>query len=190
MYLKILIIVIFTYSYGIFELYNSIRQKHRNKNVKTADKGSLIIMFIGISIAYLFAFYFAFSKYGTIYSKAEYFYYMGIVLIVSGIFIRINSILTLSKHFTYAVRIGDKHELIEKGFYKIIRHPGYLGQFMLFAGIGMALMNWISLISMILPIIIVYSYRINVEEKAMIAHFGQKYLEYMKRTKRIIPWIF
>jgi protein-S-isoprenylcysteine O-methyltransferase Ste14 len=35
---------------------------------------------------------------------------------------------------------------------------------------------------------IAYGYRIFVEEKVLISELGDSYVEYMKRTKRVIPY--
>lgn len=32
--------------------------------------------------------------------------------------------------------------------------------------------------------------RINIEEKLLLEQFGSEYEEYMKKTKRMIPWIY
>ena len=43
---------------------------------------------------------------------------------------------------------------------------------------------------MIIPIAIGYGYRIKVEERFMLEQLGKNYLDYQKRTKRIIPMIY
>jgi protein-S-isoprenylcysteine O-methyltransferase Ste14 len=43
---------------------------------------------------------------------------------------------------------------------------------------------------MIIPVLAGYLNRINVEEKFMVEQMGQKYLDYQKRTKRLIPMIY
>jgi len=36
---------------------------------------------------------------------------------------------------------------------------------------------------------IAYSYRISVEEQALVAALGEPYKQYMRRTRRIIPFL-
>jgi protein-S-isoprenylcysteine O-methyltransferase Ste14 len=43
---------------------------------------------------------------------------------------------------------------------------------------------------MIIPVFIGYSYRIKVEEVFMIEQLGQIYLDYQKRTKKLIPILY
>jgi protein-S-isoprenylcysteine O-methyltransferase len=97
---------------------------------------------------------------------------------------------TLKQQFTYTVTKIENHELIEKGLYKSIRHPGYLGQLIIFTGISTLLSNWLSIVLMIIPVLLGYIYRIRVEEKFMIEQMGEKYLDYQNRTKRLIPMIY
>ena len=35
-----------------------------------------------------------------------------------------------------------------------------------------------------------YTYRISVEEAALVAALGEPYKEYMRRTRRLIPFLF
>jgi protein-S-isoprenylcysteine O-methyltransferase Ste14 len=102
----------------------------------------------------------------------------------------VTSILTLKKQFTYTVTKIENHDLIETGLYKNIRHPGYLGQLIIFIGISTCLSNWLSILLMIIPVLLGYLHRINIEEKFMVEQMGQKYLDYQKRTKKLIPTIY
>jgi protein-S-isoprenylcysteine O-methyltransferase Ste14 len=102
----------------------------------------------------------------------------------------VTSILKLRKQFTYTITKIENHELVETGLYKIIRHPGYLGQLIIFLGTSVCLSNWLSVLLMIIPVLAGYLNRINVEEKFMVEQLGQKYLDYRKRTKRLIPAVY
>jgi protein-S-isoprenylcysteine O-methyltransferase Ste14 len=84
----------------------------------------------------------------------------------------------------------ENHELIENGLYKRIRHPGYLGQLIIFLGVSTSLSNWLSIVFMIVPVFLGYIYRIIVEEKFMVKQMGQKYIDYQNRTKKLIPMIY
>ena len=115
---------------------------------------------------------------------------IGSALTITGLIIRVTSILQLKKQFTYTVTKIKNHELIETGLYKIIRHPGYLGQLIIFLGISTCLSNWLSILLMIIPVLLGYLNRINVEEKFMAEQLGQKYIDYRKRTKRLISLVY
>jgi protein-S-isoprenylcysteine O-methyltransferase Ste14 len=118
------------------------------------------------------------------------FFALGVIFTVIGLMIRIHSILTLKQYFTYFVAKVDNHQLVETGLYKVIRHPGYLGQLMIFLGISISLSNWLAILAMMLPVALGYGYRIKVEEKFMLEQLGKDYLNYQARTNRLIPMIY
>jgi len=118
------------------------------------------------------------------------FFAIGMVLVVIGLMIRIHSILTLKQYFTYSVAKVENHKIIKTGLYRFLRHPGYLGQLIIFLGISTSISNWISILVMMIPITLGYLYRIKVEERFMIEQMGENYLNYQKRTKRLIPFIY
>jgi protein-S-isoprenylcysteine O-methyltransferase Ste14 len=186
---KLIAILTFSYLYGFFEIYMSIRQKHKQKIIKKGDRQSLWILTLFIALAYSVAFYFASTKTGRIYHW-NMFFLLGTILGLLGLIVRISSILTLKQQFTYTVTQIENHELIESGLYKVIRHPGYLGQLIIFLGISTALSNWISILSMMILVLIGYSYRIKVEERFMIEQLGYKYINYQTRTKKLIPMLY
>jgi protein-S-isoprenylcysteine O-methyltransferase Ste14 len=169
----------------------SVRQKKkRDKAVKVGgDKGSIWLLMIFIAFGYFFSFRFGMTNVGRIYHW-NLFYGIGVFMIVMGMIIRIFAINTLKQHFTYTVTQIENHELVESGLYKWIRHPGYLGQMIIFTGTAVSFSNWISVLSMFVAISFGYLYRIGTEEKFLIAQMGQKYLDYQKRTKRLIPLVY
>lgn len=141
--LKLKLILAFTYLYGFFEIYMSLRQRRKRTIIKSGDSLSIWILGIFIAIGYSLSFSIASTKLGRIYHW-DTFFIIGAILTIIGLIIRINSILTLKQHFTYTVTEIESHELIETGLYKYIRHPGYLGQLIIFLGISTSLSNWLS----------------------------------------------
>lgn len=114
----------------------------------------------------------------------------GLAIMVAGILIRIYSMRTLSKFYTRTLMIVDKQEIVKKGGYKVIRHPGYLGTILIWSAAGLAMQNEIIFASGTLLMLIAYYYRIDNEAKMLVNTFGQKYLEYKKHTWRLIPLIW
>ena len=179
----------FSILYGFFEIFMSRRKQHNRKISKSGDKGSIWLLTISISMGYWLSFIIASTKIGRIYHW-DTFFIIGSLLALTGLIIRVTSIMKLKQQFTYTVTKIENHELIETGLYRIIRHPGYLGQLIIFLGISVCLSNWLSILLMIIPVLSGYINRINVEEKFMVEQMVQKYLDYQKRTKRLIPRIY
>ena len=124
------------------------------------------------------------------FSHSHFVRFMGLFLIIFGMGFRFFSIRTLGKFFTVDLAVHGDHRLIKNGLYKYIRHPSYTGSLISFLGFGLSLNNWIALIFILLPIIITFINRINIEERMLIDQFGAEYEEYRKTTKRLIPWIY
>lgn len=116
--------------------------------------------------------------------------YMGCVCIACGVTIRLLAVATLKKQFTLKVSIVEKHELVETGMYRIIRHPAYLGHLVSLLGIGLVLGNWIGLAALVLLPLVGIAYRIHIEECALLGYFGLAYQAYARRTKKLLPWIW
>lgn len=81
-----------------------------------------------------------------------------------------------------------KGALVTSGIYKYIRHPQYTG--LLLMSLGM-LIEWATLPMLILYPVMVFLYvrLAKKEERDMLAEFGDEYREYMKKTKRFIPFV-
>jgi protein-S-isoprenylcysteine O-methyltransferase Ste14 len=188
---KLIIIIAFCWLYGLFEIIMGLRQRQKSLKdvVKTGDQGSFWILCFLIGIGFFLSFNIATSGLGKL-RPWDTFFAIGATCSIGGLIIRIKSILTLKHYFTYTVTKIQNHQLIETWLYKYVRHPSYLGQFMIFVGIATALSNWLSIVTMIVPCLIGFMYRIKVEEQFMLKQLGQKYMEYRKRTKKLIPMIY
>jgi protein-S-isoprenylcysteine O-methyltransferase Ste14 len=189
MNIKLILVVVFSILYGVFEIFMSRRKQDSRKISERGDKGSIWLLMVSISLGYWLSFIAASIKTGRIYHWNTLFV-IGSGLALIGLIIRVTSILKLRQQFTYTVTRIENHQLIETGLYKIIRHPGYLGQLIIFLGTSVCLSNWLSILLMIIPVLFGYLNRINVEERFMVEQMGQKYLDYWKRTKRLIPFIY
>ena len=116
--------------------------------------------------------------------------YPGVFFILTGIIVRFIIIRSLGKYFTVDVTIRQDHKIMKQGFYRYVRHPSYAFSLLTSLGLGLYLNNWLSLIFAIVPPFIAFSYRIRIEEKALIEQFGEEYIEYRRKTKKLIPFIY
>ena len=161
----------------------------KSTNSKGLDKNSLNLIWIAIIVSMtsgvLIAVYWAAPI-----IKTNLLLYIGSALIVFGMLIRFIAIRTLGKFFTVNLAIHGDQSLIKTGLYKYIRHPSYTGSLLSFLGFGLSLNNWLSLIIIIVPILVTFINRINIEEKLLLEQFGSEYNEYKKGARRLIPWIY
>jgi len=107
-----------------------------------------------------------------------------------GVALRWYSATILGKYFTFDVAIQGGQILIEAGPYRYIRHPSYSGALLTLIGFGLALGNWAGLAASLSCMGFAYAYRIPVEEAALTSALGDSYKQYMKRTSRLVPYLF
>lgn len=90
---------------------------------------------------------------------------------------------------SYEYQIKKDHKLIINGIYKYIRHPIYGGMWIAVTGAFIVARTYL-FIPIFLLLIIFMTYLARREEKLLSEHFGEKYTEYIMRTKMLIPFIY
>jgi len=113
----------------------------------------------------------------------------GLVLFLIGVSMRRVAKRTLGKYYTYGLKTLEKYELVKHGIYKHVRHPIYLAMLLYNNGITLFFSSLYGFLFMqaFIPLII---YRVKIEENMLIKKFGDEYREYMKETKKLIPFIY
>ena len=129
-------------------------------------------------------------SYAGIATLPDWTYYLGLTLSILGAMLWFWGHQTLGKYYSQALVIYEGHQLVERGPYRFVRHPSYTGLILVYLGIGLAAQSWAGEVVTLLATMIFAAYRIPVEEKALIKEFGEKYITYSRRVKRLIPFIF
>jgi protein-S-isoprenylcysteine O-methyltransferase Ste14 len=150
------------------------------------DRGSGLFIFFIIFLSIITAILFAGAG---IAMLPSWFFYPGIIVMILGIIFRQWSIAVLGRFFSGTVSTQEGQKVVENGPYKYIRHPSYTGALLILIGIGLALQSWGAVVTLVFLFSLAYGYRIHIEEKVLIKELGDPYVEYKKRTKRIIPYI-
>jgi len=114
---------------------------------------------------------------------------VGLIIMIIGMVIHFLSMITLGKFFTRTLTITNNHSIVCSGIYRKIRHPGYTGTILFGVGFGIASYNWILFSFISLLLVLIYSYRINTEEKMLLEHFGNEYKNYKAESWQLIPYI-
>jgi protein-S-isoprenylcysteine O-methyltransferase len=175
--------------YGLSEASISLFLRAKD-NSGDADRGSLRLIWrvIGTSLtsATLAAIFLRFAYFG----GSNALYWTGFALFVFGIALRWYSIAYLGRFFTVNVVVAADQHVIDTGPYRFIRHPSYSGALLAFLGFGLCLANYLALLLILIPIGAVFLYRIRIEEAALQTGLGAAYVNYMQRTKRLVPFIY
>ncbi|MEP6883860.1 MAG: isoprenylcysteine carboxylmethyltransferase family protein [Gammaproteobacteria bacterium] len=164
--------------------------KRAATGARVQDRGSLTLLWMVIVVSVTLAFNLAYQFPAAGMNAVPVLRIVGIVVFVAGLAIRWYAIVRLGRFFTVNVAIAADHRLIDTGPYRLVRHPSYTGALMAFLGLGLCLANWLSLVVIVAPILLVFLRRMHIEEAALLQAFGDQYRDYMRRTKRLIPAIY
>ena len=162
------------------------RTRRRGTVIQRRDRGSALLIFGVIFVSIVFASYFGTNNIAMLPSWV---FFPGIVLMILGIILRQWSMLVLGSFFSGAVGTQEGQFVVENGPYKYIRHPSYTGALLILIGLGLGVQSWGAVLVLILLFSLAYGYRIHIEEKALISELGETYIQYKKRTKRLIPYL-
>ena len=168
------------------EMYAS---RIRRAEAPNRDRGSLIAVVALIAVGYWAAFWFwaYWSPPGP--RLGAWALAAGAVVALCGIALRLWSVATLGRYFTYVVKVTPDQKVVEAGPYRLIRHPSYSGALLTGIGIGLSLRFAAAPVAIGLTSVLGYWIRIVIEERALAEGIGEPYRAYMARTKRLIPFI-
>ena len=113
----------------------------------------------------------------------------GVLLYSLGGVLRIAPVFVLGQRFSRLVAIQPEHRLVTNGLYGIIRHPSYLGLFILTLGWGFVFRSGVGVAIAVLMLIVVLA-RIDAEERLLSETFGTEYDAYRARTWRLVPHVY
>lgn len=80
-----------------------------------------------------------------------------------------------------------RQDLITSGAFGFVRHPIYLGVFVLWLALAAASASIVTLAVTIVYVVPIYIFYIRSEERMMLDHFGASYREYQGRTGMVFP---
>jgi len=115
-------------------------------------------------------------------------FWAGVVLGLAGIVLRWYAVRSLGRYFRMRVMTVPDQVVVERGPYALVRHPSYTGALMTVLGVLLCSTNWLALACFLLALP-GFAYRIAVEERALVGALGDPYRDYMRRTKRLIPYL-
>ena len=160
-------------------------------DAQKADRGSKLTVILSFNAGVCAGFIASFAcPQFAMTAHWELLFALGIAIWLGGQAFRLYSIRVLGQFFTYDVAISKGQHVVEAGPYRWLRHPSYLGGLIAALGLGMTMTNWAALLLPLCCSVVGYAYRIPIEERALVQGLGEPYQEYMKRTWRLVPYVF
>jgi protein-S-isoprenylcysteine O-methyltransferase Ste14 len=93
----------------------------------------------------------------------------------------------LGTNWSGRVTIKERHELITRGPYGLVRHPIYTGVLLAILGSVIAVGEWRAVFAMVLASLALWR-KLRLEERWMLRQFGDVYKTYCRRVPALIPF--
>jgi protein-S-isoprenylcysteine O-methyltransferase Ste14 len=162
------------------------RSRRHGTPIRYEDRSSRLLISLSMFLSLMIAFLFAASGIASLPSGA---FYLGIGLMIAGILLRQWSIAVLGRYFSRTVGVQEGQAVVDRGPYRLVRHPAYTGSLLTMVGLGFVLQSWGAVLVLIAFFGAAFGYRIHVEEAVLTSKLGDKYIAYAKKTKRLIPYV-
>jgi protein-S-isoprenylcysteine O-methyltransferase Ste14 len=175
-----------------------IRWPHQRRSWKTAvardqrktrEKLLLLSNFLGLGVI---PFVYAFSGFPRFadYTFHPWMGWVGAAIMAASLLLFYQVHKELGRNWSDSLQVRETHSLVTHGLYRYVRHPMYSAFFMWGLAQLFLLPNWIAGPAGLIGFAILFGFRVNHEERMMVEAFGDQYRDYMRRTARIVPWLY
>jgi len=162
------------------------RVRRHGIEIKKKERGSGRLISMSVIVSFIVAYFFALSG---ITLMPNWVFYLGIMIMVLGIIVRQWSIAILGRFFSPTIGVQEGQNVVDRGPYRLVRHPSYTGILLILVGVGLAFQSLAATLVILLIFSVAYGHRMNEEEIVLTMELGEEYVRYTKRTKRLIPYI-
>lgn len=183
---------LFTFVYFLIILTEIIggiivpRVRRHGTEIKKKERGSGRLISVSVVVSFIVAYFLALSG---ITLMPSWVFYLGIIIMIFGIMVRQWSIAVLGRFFSPTIGVQEGQKVVDRGPYRLVRHPSYTGILLILVGVGLAFQSLAAILVILLIFSVAYGYRMNEEEKVLALELGDEYVKYTKRTKRLIPYL-
>jgi protein-S-isoprenylcysteine O-methyltransferase Ste14 len=116
--------------------------------------------------------------------------YLGVAVAAASLWLFYRTHRDLGQNWSVSLDLRERHTLVTTGIYAAVRHPMYTGFWLMALAQVLLLPNWIAGPAGLIGFGILFFGRVGREEEMMIAAFGDEYRGYMRRTARVVPWLY
>ncbi len=94
----------------------------------------------------------------------------------------------LGRNWSVSVTLKQDHELIQRGPYRVVRHPIYTGVITAFLGTALAIGEWRGCLAALI-VAGSFWFKLRLEERWLGEQFGERYARYKRDTKALFPGV-
>lgn len=109
---------------------------------------------------------------------------------IAGALLRAWAVAELGSFFSWHVRVHPEQKVICTGPYRIVRHPGYTGAWVLYVCCLLFIHAWVVSVLCAAFLLAGFLRRIRYEEGLMLNYFGEQYKSYCQVVKKLVPLIW
>jgi protein-S-isoprenylcysteine O-methyltransferase Ste14 len=155
------------------------------------EKKSFWFLIFAISFVIITTIQLSANDWGKIvtYEIYPFFQMLALGLYVIGLLLRYRGSKALGENFTRHVAVSTSMNLVSTGPYQYLRHPLYLGLFLITLAFPLFVGNWFALVIGLPLLVIGFSWRMKVEELAL-TKIHPQYADWLKQRYRFIPFIY
>ncbi|SRR5690554_2314786 len=114
--------------------------------------------------------------------------FVGLTLFITFSWLQIWSYKSLGENYSQEIVIFRNHSLVQRGPYKLIRHPQYASQILMDIGAGMLTLSYI-----VLPLALIQipflMMRASLEEALLEKHFKEEFKTYRENSGAFFPFV-
>lgn len=115
---------------------------------------------------------------------------LGVLIGWLGLLLRWWSFVTLGEYFTVVLTTSEDQPVVDRGPYRLLRHPSYTGLLLAFVGFNLMTGNWLSTGASVTLLLTALVYRIRIEERALNAALGDRYRDFAAGRSRLVPFLW
>ena len=116
--------------------------------------------------------------------------WLGTLVLIAAMALLYRTHRDLGRVWSITLEIRDRHTLVTRGIYQWLRHPMYSAFWLWAISQALLLPNLVAGLSGLVGFGTLFFARVGLEERMMLATFGDEYRAYIARTHRLIPGIY
>ena len=116
--------------------------------------------------------------------------YVGLAVALGALWLFRQTHRELGRNWSVSLDLRERHTLVTTGIYAVVRHPMYSGFWLMAVAQALMLPNWVAGPAGLIGFGILFFGRVGREEAMMVRAFGDEYRAYMRRTARVLPWVY
>ncbi len=110
------------------------------------------------------------------------------LVVLAGLFIALWARAVLGRNWSGRVTLKEDHQLIQRGAYRVVRHPIYSGLLLMVLGTAILIGRVSGFFALLISFCGVWL-KLRQEEALLTEHFPETYPQYKSRTKALIPFV-